>query len=238
MGMFRMNITMSLDGFIAGPNQSVEHPLGVGGMALHDWAFALESWRRQHGLTGGEVNASTQVVEAQQANVGAVVMGRNMFGGHPGPWTEKIWNGWWGEEPPFHAPVFVVTHHAREPLAMKAGTTFYFVTEGIEVALDRARQAAGSRDIALGGGANVARQYLAEGLLDELTISLVPCLLGAGERLFAGVDAASVKLAQLEAVPAPGVTHLRYRAARSARAAQPGAANSAMNAPGSEDAQA
>jgi len=149
---------MSLDGFVAGPSQSVEHPLGIGGMRLHEWVFPLAVWRAQHGLEGGEVNASSAVIEESLANIGATVMGRNMFGGHPGPWeAEAPWNGWWGSSPPFHHPVFVLTHHAREPLALEGGTTFTFVTEGVKAALERARRAAGGRDVALAGGARTAQ---------------------------------------------------------------------------------
>src|SRR5262249_23597560 len=147
----RLHITMSLDGFIAGPDQSVDNPLGIGGMALHQWAFDLAAWRKAHGMEGGEVNASTPVVEEQVANVGATIMGRNMFGGHPGSW--KDWNGWWGDNPPFHTPVYVLTHHLRRPLELQGGTTFYFVVDGIESALDQAKKAAAGKDIVLGGGA-------------------------------------------------------------------------------------
>jgi dihydrofolate reductase len=213
MGKVRIQITMSLDGFVAGPEQSVENPLGIGGMNLHDWAFALEAWRSEHGLEGGEVNASTPVVEESLAGIGAELMGRNMFGGGPGPWGDDPWNGWWGENPPFHVPVFVLTHHPREPLVMEGGTTFHFVTEGIEVALEQATSAAGGQDVLIGGGANVAQQYLGAGLVDELNIALVPVLLGAGERLLEDVDS-DLRLAQVRAVEAPGVTHLRYRVVR------------------------
>jgi dihydrofolate reductase len=213
MSQFKLNITMSLDGFVAGPNQSVDNPLGLGGKRLHEWAFALEAWRKAHGLSGGEINASAKVVEESLANVGAVVMGRNMFGGHPGPWhddPERRWNGWWGEDPPFHTPVFVVTHHRRAPLTMQGGTTFHFVSEGIVPALAQAKQAAHGKDVALSGGASVVQQYLAAKLVDELNISVAPVLLGAGERLFANLDP-SLQLEQIRSVDAPGVTHLRYK---------------------------
>ncbi|MGE5274388.1 MAG: dihydrofolate reductase family protein [Verrucomicrobiota bacterium] len=213
MGKVRIQITMSLDGFVAGPEQSVENPLGIGGMKLHDWAFALEAWRGQHGLDGGEVNASTPVVEESLADIGAGLMGRNMFGGGPGPWGDDPWNGWWGESPPFHVPVFVLTHHPREPLAMAGGTTFHFVTDGIESALEQATAAAGGQDVLISGGANVAQQYLGAGLVDELNIALVPVLLGAGERLLDDVGS-DLRLEQVRAVEAPGVTHLRYRVVR------------------------
>jgi dihydrofolate reductase len=209
MSKLRFEVSMSLDGFIAGPNPSEEHPLGEGGMQLHEWAFELAEWRASHGKDGGEVNASTPVVQAMVANTGAIVMGRNMFGGGPGPWGEDPWQGWWGEDPPFHAPVFVLTHHAREPLHKDGGTTFFFVTDGIESALEQARQAAGDRDISLAGGAYVAQQALAAGLVDEFTLSVVPVLLGSGTRLLENLGA-GLKLAQADVVQAPGVTHLKY----------------------------
>jgi dihydrofolate reductase len=202
---------MSLDGFVAGPSQSVENPLGIGGTRLHEWAFALAVFRSMHGLEGGEVNASTPVVEEMLANSGATVMGRNMFGGHPGPWDARNpWMGWWGADPPFHHPVFVLTHHAREPLRLAGGTTFTFVTEGIEAALAQARRAAGGKDVSLGGGASAARQYLVAGLVDEMQISLVPTLLGSGERLFDGAGDDLHRLELVRTVAAPGVTHLRF----------------------------
>jgi dihydrofolate reductase len=204
---------MSLDGYIAGPDQSPEEGLGVGGEQLHEWAVPLRAFRESHGRQGGEENASTPIIEGHFENVGATVMGRNMFGGGPGPWGDDPWRGWWGDEPPYHHPVFVLTHHAREPLEMEGGTTFHFVTEGIESALERAREAAGGEDVSLGGGANVAQQYLAAGLLDEMLISIVPVFLGAGERLFESVDEGGRKLEQVEAIDAPGVTHVRYRLA-------------------------
>jgi dihydrofolate reductase len=202
---------MSLDGFVAGPNQSVDNPLGIGGMRLHEWAFELAAWRAPHGLEGGETNASTKVVEELLANVGATVMGRNMFGGHPGPWNNREpWNGWWGVNPPFHHPVFVLTHYAREPLELDGGTTFTFVTDGIESALDQARRAARGKDVSLAGGASAAQQYLAAGLVDEMEISLVPTLLGSGERLFEGVGDDLHGLELVRAVAEPKVTHLKF----------------------------
>ena len=210
MGKFRFQISMSLDGFVAGPNQSEENPLGLGGEDLHEWVVKLEAWRRQHGLEGGEVNASSAVIEEVQANVGATVMGRNMFGGGPGPWDkDDPWNGWGGDNPPFHTPGFVLTHHSREPLEMKGGTTFHFVTDGIESALEQARQAAGANDVMIGGGASVVQQYLAAGFVDEFELHVVPILLGDGERLLEKVG--DLKLEQVRAVDAPGVTHIRYR---------------------------
>jgi dihydrofolate reductase len=209
MAKLRFGVTTSLDGFIAGPNPSEQHPLGEGGMALHEWAFELAAWRKPHGRDGGEVNASTAVVENGLANVGAVIMGRGMFGGGPGPWGE--WGGWWGDEPPFHHPVFVLTHHPREPLVKEGGTTFHFVTDGIESALAQALDAADGADVSLAGGADVAQQYLAAGLVDEMLLSVAPVLLGSGTRLLEHVPT-DLPLEQLDAVPAPGVTHLIYRA--------------------------
>jgi dihydrofolate reductase len=206
----KLNITTSLDGYIAGPDQSTQHPLGIGGEQLHEWLVPLKAFRERHGAEGGEVNASTPFAEDILAGSGATIMGRNMFGGAPGPWEDDPWTGWWGDDPPFHHPVFVLTHHPRKPLELGGGTTFHFVTEGIESALEQARDAAGDRIISLGGGASVAQQYLAAGLLDELVLSVVPILLGGGARLFDNLDAAAPKLAQIEAVGAPGVTHIRY----------------------------
>ena len=209
--MFRFTITMSLDGYVAGPNQSEQHPLGIGGENLHRWLTSLAVFQGMHGEEGsGEVNASTPVVEEWWANAGATIMGRNMFGGGPGPWGDDEWRGWWGEDPPFHHPVFVLTHHARPPLEM-GRTTFHFVTDGIGSALAQAQDAAGGKDVLLGGGAGVARQYLAASLLDELEISLVPLLLGGGVRLFDGPADVDIGLEQVRAVEAPGVTHIRYR---------------------------
>jgi len=210
MSTFRFQLAVSLDGYSAGPNQSEENPLGVGGDSLHEWIYELEAWRKQQGQEGGEVNASTPVIEEAQSNVGATVMGRNMFGGGPGPWSEDPpWNGWWGDNPPFHTLVFVLTHHPREPLEMDGATRFTFVTDGIESALEQARQAAGGLDVLLGGGASVIQQYLAAGLVDEFELHIVPILLGDGERLLENIG--NLKLVQVRAIEAPGVTHLKYR---------------------------
>jgi dihydrofolate reductase len=210
MGTFRFQIAVSLDGYVAGPHQSVENPLGVGGMELHRWLVGLEVWRAPEGAEGGEVNASTAVIEEAQANIGAVVMGRNMFGGGPGPWQEDPpWRGWWGEDPPYHVPVFVLTNHPRAPLEMEGGTTFFFVTDGILSALDQAQQVAGNKDVLLGGGASAIQQYLAAGLIDEFWLHVVPIVLGDGERLLENVG--DLKIEQERAVEAPGVTHIRYR---------------------------
>lgn len=210
MSKLRLRISTSLDGFVAGPHQSVKEPLGVGGEGLHEWVVALEAWRRAHGRTGGDVNVSTEVLEREQANIGATIMGRNMFGGGPGPWSAtEPWQGWWGRNPPFHHPVFVLTHHARDPLVMQGDTSFTFVTDGIASALAQARRAAGGKDVALSGGARAAQQYLSAGLVDEMQLHLVPMLLGGGERLFDGV-ADLHGLVLVETVAAPNVTHLRF----------------------------
>jgi dihydrofolate reductase len=206
----RFKIAMSLDGYTAGPEQSTENPLGIGGEQLHEWVLPLAAWRMMHGLEGGEVNASNRVVEESLANIGATIMGRNMFGGHPGPWdSRKPWNGWWGDNPPFHHPVFVLTHHARPPLRLEGGNTFTFVTDGIKSALEQARRAARGKDVSLAGGANAAQQYLSAGLVDEMEISLVPTLLGAGERLFEGVTDLG-GLRPVRTVAAPDVSHLKF----------------------------
>ena len=211
MSRLRFKISMSLDGFVAGPSQSVDDPLGIGGMRLHEWVFNLVSWRAQHGLEGGEVTASDSVVGESVTNIGATVMGRNMFGGHPGPWrATEPWTGWWGSNPPFHHPVFVLTHHAREPLQAEGGTTFTFVTDGIESALAQARRAAGGRDVSLAGGAKAAQQYLVAGLVDEMEIHLVPTLLGRGEGLFDGVGDDLHGLELVRTVATPKVTHLKF----------------------------
>jgi dihydrofolate reductase len=170
-----------------------------------------------HGGQGGTTDASTAVVEERRANIGATIMGRNMFGGGPGPWGEEPWSGWWGEDPPYHHPVFVLTHHARPPLEMQGDTTFHFVTDGIEVALEQARHAAEGQDIWLAGGASVANQYLAAGLVDELDISIAPVILAAGERLFDRLAPGALALTQIRAVDAPGVTHIKYRIASGSR---------------------
>jgi dihydrofolate reductase len=213
MAKLRVNISMSVDGFIAGPNPSAKDPLGKGGEQLHEWVIKLAAWRKPHGLEGGEANASTEVVEESLDNIGANVMGRNMFGGGPGPWGEEPWDGWWGDDPPFHTPVFVLTHHEREPLEKQGGTTFTFVTEGIESALDQAKEAADGKDVSLGGGANVIQQYVAAGLVDELQLNVVPVVLGDGTRLFDNIAGAEVNLELVRVVAAPDVTHLKYRVA-------------------------
>ncbi len=209
MTKVRCQISVSADGFVAGPNQSEEHGLGEGGDALHEWVVKLAAWRESHGYEGGEVNASTPVMEEGLTGTGAVVMGRNMFGPERGPWGEDPWKGWWGDEPPFHLPVFVLTHHEREPLEMEGGTTFHFVTEGVERAVELAREAAGDKDVSIAGGGETIQQCLRAGLLEELLLSQVPVLLGDGARLLDGLG--GVKLEQTRVIDAPGVAHIYYR---------------------------
>jgi dihydrofolate reductase len=214
MPSLRFNITMSLDGYVAGPRQSVTHPLGEGGEELHNWAFAVRSFRELHGMEDGTTGQDDEIVAESLQNIGATIMGRHMFGGGHGPWRENPWKGWWGQNPPYHTPVFVVTHHARDSLEMEGGTTFHFVTEGIHVALERARNAAGGKDIALGGGADVAQQYLRAGLIDEMEIHVVPLLLGDGARLFERTDGRQTAYDSIRVVCSPSVSHFRYRLKR------------------------
>jgi dihydrofolate reductase len=205
------DITMSLDGFIAGPNRTVDQPLGEGGERLHEWAYGLASWRESHGLPGGETNADSEILEESLRDIGAVLMGRGMFGGGAGPWGDDPWGGWWGDDPPFRVPVFVLTHHARERVVKEGGTTFTFVTEGVEAAVEQALAAAGGKDVSVAGGANVAQQLLAAGFIDELQIHIAPMLLGDGVRLFDGFGPDSVQLEGIRAIHSPAVTHLKYR---------------------------
>ena len=204
--------SISLDGYVAGPNQSEESPLGEGGERLHDWVVPLAAWRESHGKPGGEVNESSRITEEVRENIGAAVMGRNMFGPiGGGDWGDGQWKGWWGDEPPYHYPVFVLTHYPRDPVEMEGGTTFHFVTDGIESALEQARQVAGGKDVALWGGGQAVQQYLAAGLLDELELHIVPVLLGGGASPFEGLGDADVQLEQVRVVEAPGVTHVKYK---------------------------
>ncbi|MFN2419756.1 MAG: dihydrofolate reductase family protein [Candidatus Limnocylindria bacterium] len=206
----RVHISTSLDGYVAGPNETMENPLGEGGEALHDWAVVLKAWRELQGMEGGEENASDALVREENENVGAEIMGRGKFGPPTrGPWGDDPWRGWWGEDPPFRKPVFVLTHHEREPLTL-SDTTFTFVTDGIGAALERAREAAGDKDVFIGGGAETINQYLAAGLVDELELHIAPIVLAGGKRLFGGVGP-DLKLEALRTVEAPGVAHLKYR---------------------------
>jgi dihydrofolate reductase len=212
MAKLTLDISMSLDGFIAGPNQTRDQPLGEGGEGLHEWAVVLESWRERHGLSGGETNPDSEVVDEALRKTGATVMGRRMFSGGEGAWADDTnADGWWGDDPPFHHQVFILTHHPREKVTKQGGTTFTFVTDGIEAALEQAQAAAGDKDVAVGGGANVAQQYLKAGLLDELQLHVVPVLLGDGVRLFDGhVGSGQVELECTRVIQSPAVTHLRY----------------------------
>jgi dihydrofolate reductase len=211
MSSVSCQISISLDGFVAGPNQTLENPIGEGGMRLHEWVFKTASWRALEGLPGGEESADSKVLDSAFRNVGAYIMGRNMFGGGAGPWNES-WKGWWGENPPYHTPVFVLTHHPRRPLRMEGGTTFNFVTEGVASALRQARGAAGDKDIAVAGGANTVQQFIKAGLLDELYLHIVPVLLQKGERLLE--NAGDPILKPVEVIASPAVTHIKYRIER------------------------
>jgi dihydrofolate reductase len=211
MTKLKLNISMSLDGYVAGPNQSVTDPLGERGEGLHEWAFATRTFRAVHGMEGGAAGPDDDIAAEYFQNIGATIMGRHMFGGGDGPWGDNPWNGWWGEDPPFHMPVFVLTHHARDPLEMQGGTSFRFVTEGIDVALERAKDAARGKDVTLGGGANVAQQYLKAGLIDEMEIHVVPVLLGDGARLFDNTDGQQMEYECVRVVNSPTVSHYKYR---------------------------
>ena len=215
MAKLRFGISMSVDGFVAGPNQTLDEPLGRGGEQLHEWALATKAWNEMHGRPAGEDNADSEIVAETVARHGATVMGRRMFSGGEGPWeSDPNADAWWGDDPPFHHPVFVLTHHAREPETKEGGTTFTFVTDGIESALEQARAAAGDKDVQIGGGANVAQQYLAAGLVDELNLHVAPVFLGGGVRLFERhVGAEPPKLECTRVVQSPAVTHLSYSTA-------------------------
>ena len=203
------NFAISVDGYGAGPLQSLDNPLGVGAPRLHEWVFATRYGRRMIGEEGGDEGIDERFMVAGDTGIGATIMGRNMFGPIRGGWGDDTWKGWWGDDPPYHHPVFVLTHHAREPMEMKGGTTFTFVTAGIEEALAQARRAAQGRDVAVAGGASIAQAYLKAGLVDEMEISLAPILLGGGERLFDGVGALP-ELKLVRTVAAPGVTHFKF----------------------------
>jgi dihydrofolate reductase len=210
MGRVICHQSISLDGFSAGPNQSVDNPVGEGGERLHEWMFETAAWARMQSLAARRETPDSAIVDqiASNPDVGAYVMGRHMFGGGEGPWDES-WRGWWGENPPYHHPVFVLTRHRRAPLKMQGGTTFYFVTDGPDAALHEARQAAGDKDVQVAGGAHTIQQYLRAGMLDELYLHVVPILLGKGERLLEAVG--EPKITPVEVVASPNVTHVRYR---------------------------
>jgi dihydrofolate reductase len=203
------DISMSLDGFVAGPNQTLEQPLGEGGSELHEWIVRLASWRERHGLEGGETGPESELVEESTAKIGAYVMGRRMFSGGEGPWeSDPNADGWWGDDPPFRAPVFVVTHHPREPVEKQDGTTYTFVTDGVEAAIEQARAAAGDKDVSIAGGASIVQQALNLGLVDEFQVNVAPVLLGGGVRLF-GENRPKIEL--IRVVDSPAATHLKYR---------------------------
>lgn len=202
------NFSISLDGYAAGPCQDVDSPLGVGGSQLHEWIFATRSGRQMIGTEGGNEGLDDEFFSGRETGVGATIMGRNMFGPIRGPWGQK-WTGWWGENPPFHHPVFVLTHHPRPSIEMQGGTTFHFVDGGIEPALDAALEAAGDRDVLVGGGASTIRQYLGAALIDEMHLAIVPVLLGGGERLFEDLGSSTDDYKCVEHVCSPAVTHVR-----------------------------
>jgi dihydrofolate reductase len=210
MAKLRFNMTMSLDGYVAGPRQSLDNPLGEGGLALHEWTFATRSWRAAQRMEGGETGLDDDHAAAWVGGFGATIIGRNMFGPVRGPWPDETWTGWWGDDPPYHTPVFVLTHHARKPLEMLGGTTFHFVTDGIEAALERAFDAAGGRDVNLGGGAETAQQYLRAGLVDEMEIHVAPVLLGDGCRLFENLDGGPAGYECVGLASSPAAAHYSY----------------------------
>jgi dihydrofolate reductase len=211
MAKLKLNITMSLDGYVAGPNQGLENPLGEGGLALHEWAFATSSFRETHGMDGGEKGLDDEIAGSWNDNIGATIMGRNMFGPVRGSWRDDGWTGWWGDDPPYHTPVFVLTHHPREPAEMLGGTTFYFVTDGIDVAFEQALAAADGRDMSLGGGADVVQQYLRARLIDEMAIHVVPLILGRGTRLFENLEGGPEGYECVGLVSSPAAAHYTYR---------------------------
>jgi dihydrofolate reductase len=215
MARITVDISMSLDGFVAGPDPSMQDPLGKRGEELHEWVVRLATWRAAHGLDGGEGGPDADLVAEHVASYGAVVMGRRMFSGGEGGWdADPNARGWWGDDPPFHVPVFVLTRHPRESLDMDGGTTFHFVTDGVNAALDRAAEAAGDRAVHVAGGADVVQQALNAGRVDELTVHVAPVLLGSGTRLFDGIDGDRLKLEQVPVPASTAVTHLRYRVIR------------------------
>ncbi|HEX7917567.1 dihydrofolate reductase family protein [Rudaea sp.] len=206
-----LNFSVSLDGYGAGPDQSLDNPLGLRGPELFEWFFASRTWRAMHGLDGGETGIDNSIAEAGMSGLGAWILGRNMFGPVRGPWPDENWKGWWGDEPPYHVPVFVLTHHARAPLAMKGGTVFHFVTDGIESALAQARAAAGDRDIRIGGGVATVREYLRTRQIDDLHLAVRPFLLGRGENLFAGLDLDALGYECEKSVAGERATHMYLR---------------------------
>jgi dihydrofolate reductase len=212
MGKVKFSVGMSLDGFLAGPNARFEEPLGDAGMKVHEWMFQTASFKEAHGGgEGGATGGDDEVVRESTENTGAYLMGRQMFGGGEGDWGDESWKGWWGDDPPYHVPVFVLTHHPRESLPMEGGTTFHFVTDGPESALEQARAAAGDGDVQIAGGASVVQQYLKAGVVDEFQVSVAPVFLGGGVRLFDGLGNDAIKVEVVRAIESPLVTHLKYR---------------------------
>jgi dihydrofolate reductase len=199
---------ISIDGFGAGPDQDLDNPLGVGGLAMHEWAFATQTFHRMLGNEGGTTGIDDEFVARGFDNIGAWILGRNMFGPVRGAWPDDSWKGWWGENPPFHTPVFVLTHHSRAPIVMQGGTTFNFVTGGVHAALEQAVAAADGRDVRLGGGVATVRQYLRAGLVDEMHVAIAPVLLGSGEHLFADIDMLKLGYVCGETVATPKATHI------------------------------
>ena len=202
------SFSISIDGYGAGPRQSRDNPLGVGGMALHQWAFATRTFCEMHGREGGTTGIDDDFARRGFENIGAWILGRNMFGPVRGPWPDDTWKGWWGDTPPYHTEVFVLTHHPRQSIAMTGGTTFHFVTDGIRAALERAAAAAGGKDIRLGGGVATIRQFLQEGLIDHMHLAVSPVLLGSGENLLAGIDVPRLGFEVAEHVASPNATHI------------------------------
>jgi dihydrofolate reductase len=209
MSKLRVNsFAVSIDGYGAGPNQSLQDPLGVGGLALHEWVLATRTFRQMFGQDGGSTGVDDDFAKRGFANVGAWILGRNMFGPVRGPWPDESWKGWWGANPPYHVPVFVLTHHPRAPIEMEGGTVFHFVTDGIHAALERAKAAAQGQDVRLGGGVATIRQYLQAGLIDEMHLAIAPKLLGRGEALLAGIDLQALGYACTQHASTPSAMHV------------------------------
>jgi dihydrofolate reductase len=212
-----LSFALSIDGFGAGPNQDLQNPLGVNGPELMEWFFQTREWQKMHGHGGGETGVDNDIAGAAFEGIGAWILGRNMFGPVRGPWPDENWKGWWGDEPPYHTPVFVLTHHARPPLTMAGGTVFHFVTDGIESALKQAKAAAGKLDVRVGGGAETIRQYLHAGLIDDLHLAVRPVLLGSGEQLFNGIDMRALGYECEKQVAGERATHVYLRKRGQAR---------------------
>lgn len=221
------NLSMSVDGYVAGPDQSRDEPLGIGGESLHEWMFATRSWRAMTGEGGGDEGLDDDYVAHQLDGIGASIMGRNMFGPIRGPWGDEEWTGWWGDDPPYHHDVFVLTHHPRPAIPMKGGTTFHFVTDGIEAALERAQAAADGKDVKIGGGASTVQQYLRAGLIDEMHVAVVPILLGGGARLFDRLDGGLAGYQRVEFVSSAAAAHVRIAKTAAGDAANQAAAPTA-----------